>query len=231
MSKMVHIASTIALLSFGWLSYRASVAVDLLPAIVERQATMTRARLMMEVSQWRKTTDGNINATLALTEREVTALRRDGLAEVAATREVIDRRLGAMQATLDRTVALVDERTAELEPIPEHAAAVLETYAATGKHLESITAQVDDALPLLLDCEMTEDCIQWRTAAVLRSTETAMDAVAEHAPRTTAGVAATAENVGKITSPTLWNWITKVGVTIGGALLSRPTVVVERRTK
>lgn len=236
MRTAVHIAATIAFLALAWLFYRASVVVDQVPALVEREAAITRAHLFShvheaqgEISEWRKAADAKLDATLELTEHELSAFRRDGTREIAATRETIDRRLAAVQATLDRTVALVDKRTAALAPIPEHAAEVLEQYAATGKRLESITAQVDDALPLFLDCDLSADCLPLRYAELSRSAVLMMDAVAENAPQTAEGIATTSTNVGKITSPNLWNVFTKVGVAIAAAFISRPQVIVEQR--
>src|SRR5580692_11227041 len=120
--------------------------------LLVRAATWAVAALPNEIQATRSALVGEIAATridlttqiaaarrdlLARTEREADALRKDVIAEASEVRITADRRLGD-------TLSRVDSVRQDLKPSLDHTAA--------------ITAQVNDALPLYLDCDHNPDC-------------------------------------------------------------------------
>jgi hypothetical protein len=112
----------------------------------------TRADLMQQIAASRRD-------LLVRTEREADALRRDVMTQTAALVATSDRRLGDTLSRVDTALATVDALRQDLKPSLEGAAA--------------ITAQVNGALPLYLDCDHNPDCVFNRYVGVSKGVERA----------------------------------------------------------
>jgi hypothetical protein len=123
----------------------------------------TRAALIGEIAAMRvdlvKQIADSRHDLLVLTQREADALRQDVMAEAAAVRTTTDRRVGDTLSRVDTALATVDSLHRDLKPSLDSAAA--------------ITAQVNDALPLYLDCDHNPDCVFNRYVGVSKGFERA----------------------------------------------------------
>jgi hypothetical protein len=126
----------------------ATAAVAALPAEVR----FTRAALLAEVAAAR------LDA-LTRSERQIAALRKDVLAEAAQIRQTADRRVGDTLARADTALQTVEALRADLKPSLDHSAA--------------ITARINDALPLFLDCDHNPDCVFNRYVGASKGVERA----------------------------------------------------------
>jgi hypothetical protein len=150
----------------------ASLAVCSL--LLVRAATWAVAAAPVEIRATRVALIGEIAATridlikqiadsrrdlLVRTQREADALRRDVMAEADAVRTTTDRRVGDTLSRVDTALATVDSLHHDLKPSLDSAAA--------------ITAQVNDALPLYLDCDHNPDCVFNRYVGVSKGFERA----------------------------------------------------------
>ena len=142
--------------------------------LLVRAATWAVAALPNEIQATRSALVGEIAATridltkqvadsrrdlLARTEREADALRKDVMAEASEVRITADRRLGDTLSRVDTALATVDSLRQDLKPLFDHTA--------------GITAQVNDALPLYLDCDHNPDCVFNRYVGVSKGVERA----------------------------------------------------------
>jgi hypothetical protein len=118
-------------------------------AILIHAATRTVAAIPGEIAVTRRELLAEARATrrdlLARTERQVAALRIDTMTQVSAMRETADRRVGDTLARADAALETVNSLRQDLKPALDHSAA--------------ITAQVDESLPLFLDCDHNPDCV------------------------------------------------------------------------
>jgi ABC-type transporter Mla subunit MlaD len=121
-------------------------------AALPAEVTCTRAALIAEVTAARKD-------ALARSERQIAALRKDVLAEAAQIRETADRRIGDTLARADTALTTVESLRTDVKPTLDRSAA--------------IAAQVDDALPLFLDCDHNPDCVFNRYVGVSKGVERA----------------------------------------------------------
>jgi hypothetical protein len=121
-------------------------------ATVPAEIDQTRGELLAEVTAARKD-------ILLRSERQVSALRKDLMAETGRIRQTADRRIGDTLARADAALASVDGLRADLKPTLDHSAA--------------ITAQVNDALPLFLDCDHNADCAYNRYVGASKGIERA----------------------------------------------------------
>jgi hypothetical protein len=112
----------------------------------------TRADLMQQIAASRRD-------LLAQTGREADAIRQDVMAEAAALRTTADLRLGDTLSRVDTALATVDTLRRDLKPSLDNTAA--------------ITAQVNDALPLYLDCDHNPDCVFNRYVGASKGVERA----------------------------------------------------------
>ena len=154
------LAAMTALVGYTILLVRAATAVAVaIPVEIE----CTRVALVNQVEATRRDLTLQLTAArqdvLGRTERQAAALRTDVMAEVAGFRETADRRLGDTLARTDRALGTVDALRLDLKPTLEHSAA--------------ITAQVNEALPLFLDCEHNPDCVFNRYVGASRGIERA----------------------------------------------------------
>ena len=116
------------------LIHTATLAVAAIP----REITETRSELLQEARAARRD-------VLARTERQVAAIRNDAVTQLAQIRETADRRVGDTLARADAVLDTVNGLRQDLRPTLEHSAA--------------ITGQVNDSLPLFLDCDHNPDCV------------------------------------------------------------------------
>jgi len=139
-----------------------------------RAATWAVAALPNEIQATRSALVGEIAAArvdltkqiadsrrdlLALTERQADGLRKDAMSEAEQIRATADRRLGDTLSRVDTALATVDALRQDLKPSLDHTAA--------------IAAQVDDAMPLYLDCDHNPDCVFNRYVGVSKGVERA----------------------------------------------------------
>jgi hypothetical protein len=121
-------------------------------AALIREIAATRVELMQQIADSRRD-------LLVRTEREADALRHDVMAQTTAALTTADRRLGDTLSRVDTALATVDALRRDLRPSLDGAAA--------------ITAQVNDALPLYLDCDHNPDCVFNRYVGVSKGVERA----------------------------------------------------------
>jgi hypothetical protein len=132
-----------------------------------RSAAWGVASVPREISDLQRTVSGLpdriLPPVLAVVDSQATALRKDAAAE-------IDKGLGRVDAALD----LVDDRSLQaMKMAGVSLASMLATVDGLHQDLHpilanvaSVTAQVDDGLPLFLDCEFNPDCAfnRWQGA-------------------------------------------------------------------
>src|SRR5580692_11685724 len=132
-------------------------------AALPNEIQATRSALIGEVAATRIDLTQQIAASrrdlLSRTEREADALRKDVMTEAAAVRITADRRLGDTLSRVDTALATVDSLRRDLKPSFDHTAA--------------ITAQVNDSLPMYLDCDHNPDCVFNRYVGVSKGVERA----------------------------------------------------------
>lgn len=186
-------------------------------AIGEVQAT--RAALIGEVQATRRDLDAQLGGLAARAERQIGALRVETLAEVDQIRQTADRRLGDTLARADTALGTVEAARQDLKPTLENSAAV--------------TAQVNEALPLFLDCDHNPDCVFNRYVGASKGIEgaamnfgQASADVRRAVPQMLAtwnqigvGVAGTASNLDRLTKP---HWYDRlIGYALNGVLIYR----------
>ncbi|HWC98997.1 MAG TPA: hypothetical protein VG456_19690 [Candidatus Sulfopaludibacter sp.] len=107
-------------------------------AAIPGEIAATRTALLEEARAARRD-------LLVRSERQIAALRIDTLAQVSQIRETADRRIGDTLTRADTALDTVNQLRQDLKPALDHSAA--------------ITAQIDDSLPLFLDCDHNPDCL------------------------------------------------------------------------
>jgi len=132
-------------------------------AAVPAEIRLTRAALVSEADAARQDLTGQLAAAriaaLALSDRQATAFRTGILAQTAGFGDAADRRIGHTLSQIDTALAMVPSLQRELQHTLRHSAA--------------IAAQIDDSLPLFLDCDHNPDCVFNRYVGVSRGLETA----------------------------------------------------------
>jgi hypothetical protein len=121
-------------------------------AAIPGEIAATRTELLQEARATRRD-------VLVRTERQVAALRTDAMAQVSQIRETADRRAGDTLARADAALETVNSLRQDLKPTLDQSAA--------------ITAQVNDALPLFLDCDHNPDCVFNRYVGASKGVERA----------------------------------------------------------
>jgi len=107
-------------------------------AAIPGEIAATRGALLQEARAARRD-------VLVRSERQAAALRSDAMTQVSQIRETADRRIGDTLARADAALDAVNGLRQDLKPTLDHSAA--------------ITAQVNDSLPLFLDCDHNPDCV------------------------------------------------------------------------
>ncbi len=107
-------------------------------AAIPREIAETRSELLREARATRRD-------VLVRTERQMAAIRVDAVTQLAQIRETADRRVGDTLARADAVLDAVNGIRDDLRPTLEHSA--------------TITGQVNDSLPLFLDCDHNPDCV------------------------------------------------------------------------
>ena len=197
---------------------------------VPRELQATRVELIRAVSDTRVDLSSQITATrrdvLNRSDRQITALRTDVIGEADAVRETADRRIGDALTRVDATLASVDSLRLDLKP-------TLDNSAAAAAQTEQIAAQLNDALPLYLDCDHNPDCVFNRYVGVSKGIERAAGNFAEMSQDARAAlppmlktwnqigldVSSTAQNINRLTKP---HWYDRlIGYGLNGAILYR----------
>ena len=132
-------------------------------AAVPAEIRLTRAALLREADAARQDLTHQIAAAcvaaLALSDRQATAFRTGILAQTADFSDTAGRRIGGTLSQIDSALATTASLESELRPTLRHSAA--------------IAAQIDDSLPMFLDCDHNPDCVFNRYVGVSRGIETA----------------------------------------------------------
>ncbi len=181
-------------------------------AAVPQEFALTRSELLAEARAARRD-------LLARTERQVTGMRGDAASQLTEFRETADRRVGDTLARADAAIATLDNLRQDVKPVLEHSAA--------------ITAQVDDSLPLFLDCDHNPDCLFNRYVGASKGIEraagnlgAASDDIRGALPKMLltwnqigAGVSGTAGNLDRLTKP---HWYDRlIGYALNGIVIYR----------
>jgi ABC-type transporter Mla subunit MlaD len=193
-------------------------AVRVLNAI-PAEMRATRAALVGEVEAARCDLNSQLGSLAARSERQIAALRKDTLAEVDQIRQTADRRTVDMLARADVALGTLEATRRDLEPTLANSAA--------------ISAQVNDALPLFLDCDHNADCMFNRYVGASKGIERAAmnfgqasADVRSVVPQMLAtwnqigvGVAGTAANLDRLTKP---HWYDRLlGYVLNGVVIYR----------
>jgi len=132
-------------------------------AAVPAEIRLTRAALLREAGAARQDLTRQVAAArvaaLALSDRQATAFRTGILAQTAGFGDATSRQIGHTLSEIDIAFATVPSLERDLRPTLRHAAA--------------IAAQIDDSLPMFLDCDHNPDCVFNRYVGVSRGIETA----------------------------------------------------------
>ena len=196
----------------------AVAAVRVVQAIPE-EIDETRGALLKEVEATRGDLDTRLRDVTVRSERQVTALRAETLAEVDQIRQTADRRLGDTLTRADAALGTLEAVRHDLKPTLENSAA--------------ITAEVNAALPLFLDCDHNPDCVFNRYVGASKGIERAAmnfgqasTDVRNAVPQLLAtwnqigvGVAGTAANLDRLTKP---HWYDRlIGYGLNGVVIYR----------
>jgi hypothetical protein len=214
------LASLTALAIAATIFVRAATATV---AAVPAEIRLTRATLVAEADAARQdlTTQIALTRSAALTvgDRQLTAFRTGLLAETAGFGATTARQLGGTLSRIDSALAATTSLEAELRP--------------TLRHSASVAAQIDDSLPMFLDCDHNPDCVFNRYVGVSRGVETAatdVSAMSRDFRRDWPSYLKTWQNIGtqtdgfvanmnRITRP---HWYDRlIGYTVNGALIYR----------
>jgi hypothetical protein len=132
-------------------------------AAVPAEIRLTRAALLQEADAARRDLTRQVAAArvaaVELSDRQATAFRTEILAQTADFGDAAGRRLGGTLSKIDTTLATTTAIELELRPTLQHSA--------------TIAAQIDDSLPMFLDCDHNPDCVFNRYVGVSRGIETA----------------------------------------------------------
>ena len=179
----------------------------------------TRAALLAEIAATRGDLNAQLGSLAVRSERQVAALRTETLAEVDQIRQTADRRLGDTLARADVALGTLEAARRDLKPTLDHSAA--------------ITAQMNDALPLFLDCDHNPDCVFNRYVGASKGIERAAMNFGQASAdvrgalpqmlatwnRIGAGVAGTATNLDRLTKP---HWYDRlIGYGLNGVVIYR----------
>jgi len=179
----------------------------------------TREALVGEVDLTRRNLNAQISGLAIRSERQVAAFRRDTLAEVDEIRQTADRRLGDTLSRADTAWATLEATRQDLKPFLAQSAAA--------------AAQVNDALPLFLDCDHNPDCVFNRYVGASKGIERAAQNFGQASadvrgavPQMLAtwngigvGVAGTAANLDRLTKP---HWYDRlIGYGLNGVVIYR----------
>ena len=192
-------------------------------AVLVRTTTATIAQIPPEFRASRAAVIAELQATrtdlLTRSERQLTAIRKDVIAQAAEMRETADRRIGDTLSRADSALDTVNALRQDLKPTLDHSSA--------------ITAQVQDSLPLFLDCDHNPDCVFNRYVGASKGIERAALNFGQMSQDTRAalpkmlvtwnqiGVSAstTAANLDRLTKP---HWYDRLlGYTLNGVLIYR----------
>jgi hypothetical protein len=214
------LAALTSLAVYAILLLRATTATV---AAIPRELQSSREALIGEADAARKDLTNQIAAArgdvLLRSERQIAGLRADVMTQAAATLSTADRRIGDSLARVDTALASVESLRQDIAPSLRNSAA--------------ITSQVNDALPLFLDCDHNPDCVFNRYVGASKGIERAAinfgqmsSDVRGTLPKMLltwnqigADVSGTAGNINKITKP---HWYDRLmGYALNGAVLYR----------
>jgi len=203
--------------------FAALTAAAVCTCVLIRTATHAVRQVPIEMEAARADLNRQLTATrrdlLVRADRQASAIRTDTLAEVDRIRETADRRIGDTLARADLALQTVTTLQTDLKPTLDRSAA--------------IAAQVDDALPLFLDCDHNPDCVFNRYVGASKSFEKASQNFAQTSvdfrgavpamlstwQSIGTNVAGTAANINRLTKP---HWYDRlIGYGLNGALVYR----------
>lgn len=133
------------------------VSTILVVRAIPGEIRATRAVLVQEADATRADLNRQIQSGMVRSERQVALLRTGVMAQIDQIRQTTDRRVGDTLARADTALAVVEETRRDLKPTLDQTAA--------------ITSQVNEALPLFLDCDHNPDCVFNRYVGVSKGIE------------------------------------------------------------
>jgi hypothetical protein len=196
-----------------------AASLTLVIRAVPGELQATRTALLAEMRATRRDFDAQLRAIVARSDRQLTSLRTDTLAQVDQIRRTADRRIGDTLARADAALNTLASVRQDLKPVLDRSAGV--------------AAQVDDALPLFLDCDHNPDCVFNRYVGVSKGIERAASNFGQAStdirnavPQTVAtwnqigtGIAGTAANLDRLTKP---HWYDRlIGYGLNGVMIYR----------
>jgi hypothetical protein len=183
-----------------------TVAIWRLPMIVDRQADKTRDALTAQISSAIADANGRIADTIADLNRHT----RAAMGQVHFAAANADRRTGEALEIISSAAAQADRQLAGARSDLNGQLTMLNsTASALAKPLAGSAQQVDDALPLWLDCEYNPDCAFNRYQGVAKAVEQAAIAISDETPRITGHSEAVAGSFQRIAAATD-KWIEKL---------------------
>jgi hypothetical protein len=190
------LASLTGLVVYGVTLVReATAVVSALPAGIEKnireQGDETRKAALSAITDTRREALAEIARTRGDLLARVDRLTDVSERSIADLSTKADAQLGTLNATIATNLGRANDSIAEVAAVGAGAGPIL-------ANAEKITGQVNDSLPLFLDCDHNPDCVFNRYVGVAQSTEKAMRAVSQTAPGTLKSVESTAGSVASI---------------------------------
>jgi len=202
------------------------VSTILVVRTIPDEVRATRTALVQEVDATRADLNRQIQSAMVRSERQVATLRTDVLAQVDQIRQTADHRLGDTLARADTALGTVQTALGAVEQTRQDLKPTLDQTAA-------ITAQINQALPLFLDCDHNPDCAFNRYVGVSKGIERAAMNLGQASTdvrgtlpgmlttwnRIGQSVAGTAANIDRLTKP---HWYDRLlGYGLNGVVIYR----------
>lgn len=155
-------------------------------AEVDKQATATRQEVLAEAGRWEKDADGRLGGALA---------------EIHGAAQNADSRTGeALQIVREASVRVDGQVSGLRADVGVQLKALNETVTMAVTPFAESASQVDDALPLWLDCQFNPSCAFNRYVGVSVAIEKTAQSIAKEAPQMTLkadSIAASADSIGQ----------------------------------
>lgn len=183
MKHVLTCAAAFALACFGWLCLVAAGELQKIVPAVQSEAGLTRALLAREIDETRRGIDtqlvdiritaaGEIALTRLELARQLGATRALAAQEMSATRELLDTRLASIQGDL---VSVARETEADTMARLDETNRIL---AGSMAPVNETIDQLNETLPLFLDCDHNADCLFNRYVGTARSAEQTSESIA-----------------------------------------------------
>jgi ABC-type transporter Mla subunit MlaD len=183
MKHLLPCAAAFALACLGWLCIVAAGEIPKLRPALQAEAELTRALVSRQLAETRDALDaqlvdvriaavGEIAATRLELARQLGATRDLAALEMAATRGVLETRLASIQGDL---VSVARETEADTMARLDETNRIL---AGSMAPVNETIDQLNETLPLFLDCDHNADCLFNRYVGTARSAEQTSESIA-----------------------------------------------------